>query len=189
MSVADVLERARAAARPLCTGTVTGAMGLTISVDGVTAAVGDIVEIGSGERGPRDQLLRAEVVALHRDRLTCMPLGEMNGVVIGSRVRPTGRPLQVPVGDALLGRVLDGLGNPMDGRPLPPGLSAVGIDGAAPDAMTRARVDTPMRRGADRRSAAASDPSVEGCEPASKQPPPTSSTLTSDAPYDLAAYQ
>ena len=62
MSVSDVLERARAAARPLCTGTVTGAMGLTISVDGVTAAVGDIVEIGSGGPDPGDGLLRAEVV-------------------------------------------------------------------------------------------------------------------------------
>jgi flagellum-specific ATP synthase len=144
MSVSDVLERARAAARPLC----TGAMGLTISVDGVTAAVGDIVEIGSGGPGPGDGLLRAEVVALHRDRLTCMPLGEMNGVHIGSRVRPTGRPLQVPVGNALLGRVLDGLGRPVDGGPPLAGRARwVDLATQTPHALTRTRVQHPLSFG------------------------------------------
>ena len=107
-----LLTRARAAARPQVTGSVTGAMGLTLSVDGVTAAVGDLVEVGTGERG-----LLAEVVAVGRDRLTCMPLGGLSGVHAGAPVRPTGMPLQVPVGEALLGRVLDGLGRPVDGGP------------------------------------------------------------------------
>jgi len=47
---ASVLSRARAAARPQVTGSVTGAMGLTLSVDGIPAAVGDLVEVGPGDR-------------------------------------------------------------------------------------------------------------------------------------------
>ncbi|CAB4928610.1 MAG: FliI/YscN family ATPase [Actinobacteria bacterium] len=147
MSVADVVARARTAARPLCTGTVTGAMGLTISVEGVTAAVGDIVEIG-GDPAARTEPLRAEVVALHRDRLTCMPLGEVAGVHVGSRVRPTGAPLQVPVGEALLGRVLDGLGRPVDGGPPLAGRARwVDLATQTPHALTRTRVQDPLSFG------------------------------------------
>ncbi|KQS68389.1 FliI/YscN family ATPase [Modestobacter sp. Leaf380] len=147
MSVQDVLDRARAAGRPLCTGAVTGAMGLTITVEGVTSAVGDIVEIGGdGPSGVRP--LQAEVVALHKDRLTCMPLGEVAGVTVGSRVRPTGRPLQVPVGTALLGRVLDGLGRPVDGGPPLAGRARyVDLATQTPHALTRTRVDQPLSFG------------------------------------------
>src|SRR3954462_7728976 len=100
-----LLTRARAAARPQVTGSVSGAMGLTMTVDGLSAAVGDLVEVNPGERG-----LLAEVVAVGRDRLTCLPLGTLSGVPPGPPAPPPGMPLQVPVGEALLGRVLDGLG-------------------------------------------------------------------------------
>ena len=118
---AGLLDRARAAARPQVTGSVVGAMGLTLSVEGVTAAVGDLVEVDPGDRP-----LLAEVVAVGRERLTCMPLGSLAGVHAGAPVRATGMPLQVSVGDALLGRVLDGLGRPVDGGPqLGAGISLV----------------------------------------------------------------
>jgi flagellum-specific ATP synthase len=83
-----VLTRARAAARPQVTGSVTGAMGLTLTVDGISAAVGDLVEVNPGDRP-----LLAEVVAVGRDRLTCMPLGNLSGVHAGAPVRATGMPL------------------------------------------------------------------------------------------------
>ncbi len=57
-----LLDRARAAARPQLTGSVVGAMGLTLSVEGVAAAVGDLVEINPSPRGG----LLAEVVAVAR---------------------------------------------------------------------------------------------------------------------------
>ncbi|CCH86480.1 Flagellum-specific ATP synthase [Modestobacter italicus] len=138
-----VLDRARIAARPQLTGIVTGAMGLTLSVEGITAAVGDLVEVSPGQRP-----LLAEVVAVHRDRLTCMPLGDLSGIRSGTPVRPTGRPLQVPVGEALLGRVLDGLGRPLDGGP-PLGslVSYVDLTSETPNALTRARVSRPLATG------------------------------------------
>ncbi|RBY79630.1 EscN/YscN/HrcN family type III secretion system ATPase, partial [Geodermatophilus sp. TF02-6] len=138
-----LLDRARAAARPELTGSVVGAMGLTLAVEGVVAAVGDLVEVDPGPRG-----LLAEVVAVSRDRLTCMPLGELSGVHAGARVRATGMPLQVPVGEALLGRVLDGLGRPVDGGPpLDPSLECVDLVSETPHALSRTRVQEPLTSG------------------------------------------
>jgi flagellum-specific ATP synthase len=140
---AGLLDRARAAARPEVTGSVVGAMGLTLSVDGIVAAVGDLVEVDPGPQG-----LLAEVVAVSRERLTCLPLGELSGVHAGARVRATGRPLQVPVGEGLLGRVLDGLGRPVDGGPpLDAGLEFVDLASETPHALSRTRVDQPLTFG------------------------------------------
>jgi flagellum-specific ATP synthase len=122
------------------TGSVVGAMGLTLTVEGVGAAVGDLVEVNPGPRS-----LLAEVVAVSRDRLTCMPLGELSGVQSGAPVRTTGMPLQVPVGPSLLGRVLDGLGRPIDGGPsLGSGVSWVDLASETPHALARRRVQEPL---------------------------------------------
>ncbi|MGY1637918.1 FliI/YscN family ATPase [Geodermatophilus sp. SYSU D00742] len=143
MSGPGLLDRARAAARPQVTGQVVGAMGLTLSVEGIVAAVGDLVEVDPGSGG-----LLAEVVAVTRDRLTCMPLGELSGVHSGARVRATGMPLQVPVGEALLGRVLDGLGRPVDGGPpLDAGLEFVDLSSETPHPLARRRVQEPLTSG------------------------------------------
>ncbi|HZH22023.1 MAG TPA: EscN/YscN/HrcN family type III secretion system ATPase, partial [Geodermatophilus sp.] len=139
-----LLDRARAAARPQLTGSVVGAMGLTLTVEGVVAAVGDLVEIDPSPGGG----LLAEVVAVSRERLTCMPLGELSGVHAGARVRATGMPLQVPVGEALLGRVLDGLGRPVDGGPpLDASLEFVDLASETPHALARTRVEEPLTSG------------------------------------------
>ncbi len=140
---AGLFARARTAAAPQVTGVVTGAMGLTLTVEGISAAVGDLVEINPGERP-----LLAEVVAVGRDRLTCMPLGTLSGVHSGAPVRATGRPLQVPVGEALLGRVLDGLGRPVDGGPpLAAHVSWVDLASETPHALSRTRVEEPLTFG------------------------------------------
>jgi flagellum-specific ATP synthase len=140
MGTSALIERARRAARPQLTGSVVGAMGLTLTVEGVPAAVGDLVEVDPGPRG-----LMAEVVAVSRDRLTCMPLGELGGVHAGAPVRNTGMPLQVPVGEALLGRVLDGLGRPVDGHgPLGAGVDWVDLASETPHALSRRRVEEPL---------------------------------------------
>ncbi|MGY1630991.1 FliI/YscN family ATPase [Geodermatophilus sp. SYSU D01186] len=143
MSGPGLLDRARAAARPQVTGQVVGAMGLTLSVEGIVASVGDLVEVNPGPRG-----LLGEVVAVTRDRLTCMPLGELSGVHSGAPVRATGMPLQVPVGEALLGRVLDGLGRPVDGGPpLDAGLEFVDLASETPHPLARSRVQEPLTFG------------------------------------------
>jgi len=135
------MDAALAAARPLRSGTVTGAVGLRITVAGLSARVGDLLRIGDGETA-----MLAEVAALDAERLSCLPLGPIAGLGTGSRVVSTGGPLRVAVGADLRGRILDGLGQPMDGGPPLRG-ELVGIDAAAPSAMERGLVDSAMPLG------------------------------------------
>jgi flagellum-specific ATP synthase len=142
-SLGALFGRAREAASPEVYGSVTAAMGLTVTVGGLRAAVGDMVEIATGS-----EPLLAEVVATQENSLTCMPLGEVEGVGTGQDVRATGQPLQVPVGEALLGRVLNGLGRPVDGGPeLGDDVSFVNLSTVTPNALARTRVDEPLPLG------------------------------------------
>ncbi|GAA4810456.1 FliI/YscN family ATPase [Nocardioides caeni] len=143
-----VLDRALDAARPLELGTVAEIVGLQLEVRGVpTAAVGDLLEIRTSDaQGP----LLAEVAALRPGTAVCLPLGTTTGVRVGDHVRPTGAPLHVRVGDALRGRVLDGLGRPIDGGTpldLVDGLELVSTEHPTPDALARPRITEPLGLG------------------------------------------
>ncbi|MDP3890244.1 FliI/YscN family ATPase [Nocardioides sp.] len=129
-----VRERAHRAVRPLLLGRVAELVGLHLRVTGLPAAVGDLVEVA----GPRPVL--AEVAASTTAGLICLPLGATTGLRVGDQVRHTGGPLTIPVGDALRGRVLDGLGRPADGGPPLATLPSVTVDHPSPDAMTRPRI-------------------------------------------------
>jgi flagellum-specific ATP synthase len=135
------LSSAVRAARPMTVGEVTGAVGLRVTVSGIGARVGDLLQIG-GDREP----ILAEVVALEGERLSCLPLGPITGIGTGAPVVNTGAPLQVPVGPDLRGRVLDGLGRPMDGGPPLRG-ERVSIDAVPPSALARQTVQQPMPLG------------------------------------------
>jgi len=141
-----VLRRALAAAAPELVGTVSSIVGLSVDITGLAGAVGDLVEIESTD-GDRSV---AEVVAITPRSLRCMPLGPVHGLRVGMQARATGQPLMTPTGPQLLGRVLDGLGRPMDGKgPVMGGIHArrVPVSGHAPSALDRARVDTPLGLG------------------------------------------
>lgn len=132
---------ALAAAAPQRVGTVTAVLGLGLEVSGLDCAVGDLVTVGEAPG------LDAEVVASVSGAVRCMPLGRLTGVAAGDPVRSKGVPILVPTGRGLFGRVLDGLGRPIDGKgPLPAG-PLVPLDNEAPSAMHRARVDTPLQTG------------------------------------------
>ena len=135
------MDAALAAARPLSRGRVTGAVGLRVTISGLEARVGELLQIGEG-----DDAVLAEVAALDGDRLSCLPLGPIAGLSTGSPVVSTGGPLRVAVGPDLRGRILDGLGRPMDGGPPLKG-DLVGIEAAPPSAMERQLVDAPMSLG------------------------------------------
>jgi flagellum-specific ATP synthase len=89
----------------------------------------------------------AEVVAVHDNGLACMPLGDLTGVKAGALATPTGAPMRIPVGPALLGRVLDGLGRPIDGGPSLASAETVTVDGEPPHPLLRQRVDTQLSLG------------------------------------------
>jgi flagellum-specific ATP synthase len=140
---ASVRSAAVEAARPARRGRVTEAMGLHLRVTGATAAVGDLVEVEVDAPEP----LLAEVAASDAGGLVCLPLGHTRGLRVGAAVRPTGGPLQIRVGHELAGRVLDGLGRPVDGGPSLDSLALVGVDQDAPSALSRPRIQTPLGLG------------------------------------------
>jgi flagellum-specific ATP synthase len=141
-SFATRLGTVLSAGRPRVTGQVTSAIGLSVTVSGIGGRVGDLVRIGEGETA-----MYAEVAAINGGQLTCLPLGNLTGIGAGSPVEATGSPLQVLVGDSLRGRVLDGLGRPMDGAGPLTGCEPVTIDLAPPSALERRLVDTPLPLG------------------------------------------
>jgi flagellum-specific ATP synthase len=136
------LDGIATAARPRTVGQVSSVLGLSVAVRGVPGRVGDLVSI-STHTGP----VHAEVVALDGEVLTCLPLGPLDGIGAGDPVVATGGPLRVPVGAGLRGRILDGLGRPMDGGPPLVGLEQVGVENEAPHALARGRVTEPLTLG------------------------------------------
>jgi flagellum-specific ATP synthase len=132
-----------AALAPRRTGRVTRLVGLRVEVEGVEAAVSDALEI----RRRDGSILPAEVVAVQGDSLACMPLGELRGVRFGDTVEALGHPLPVRVGHELLGRVLDGLGEPIDDGPSIADLERVAVDGVPPHPLKREMVDRQLSLG------------------------------------------
>ena len=139
---AGLVGAALSAARPTSYGRLVELKGLHLLAAGVDAAVGDLVEVeGVDHHGHRGAVVPAEVIASSAAGTVCLPLGSTHGLRVGSRVRPTGGPLRVPVGDELRGRVLDGLGRPIDGGPSLAHLPTVSVENETPNALLRGRVD------------------------------------------------
>ncbi len=138
MSLVDtaLLTRALHAAAPERLGRLAELRGLHLMVRGVDVAVGDLLEV-AGAEGP----VPVEAVASTAAGTVCLPLGTTHGLRVGARVRPTGGPLRVHVGEELTGRVLDGLGRPLDGLGPIDHLPHVSVENAAPHPLARGRVD------------------------------------------------
>ncbi|WP_144872726.1 FliI/YscN family ATPase [Microbacterium sp. 1.5R] len=137
-------RRALDAARPERSGTVKSVVGLGVEVLGIEAAVGDRVRIDAVDGSAVD----AEIVAVDGNASRCMPLGRLDGITARARVRHAGAPLQVPTGPALLGRVLDGLGRPIDGKgPLDARAPRVSLENSPPSILDRQRIDRQLGLG------------------------------------------
>jgi len=124
------------AAGPRRHGRLVEVRGLHLLVRGIDPAVGDLVEV-QADRG----VVPAEVVATSSAGAVCLPLRSTHGLRVGAAVRDTGAPLHIGVGPQLIGRVLDGLGQPIDGGPALTGLPQVPVEEPAPAALSRTRVD------------------------------------------------
>lgn len=108
----QVLERMDPVQR---VGRVTRIVGLIVESDGPSAAIGDFCEIltTGGRR------IRTQVVGFREGRVLSMPLEEVDGLQAGDKIVARGEAARVPVGQGLLGRLLDGFGAVMDGGPEP----------------------------------------------------------------------
>ena len=125
-------------------GRVTQMIGLVIESAGPMASVGEICSIDQQGRGPG---LLAEVVGFRDKRLLLMPLGETHGICPGSEVVATGHALRVPVGDELMGRVIDGMGHPLDELGDIPRLPLSELDLSAPHPLKRTRIEKIFQTG------------------------------------------
>ena len=96
--------------RPSVAGKLTRVVGLTLEAIGCRAAVGSLCRIDT-----LDGFLEAEVVGFAGDKLFLMPSEQLKGVIPGAKVTPISDEHGIPVGMSLLGRVIDGVGQPLDG--------------------------------------------------------------------------
>jgi len=127
-----------------CSGKVSKVVGLTIESDGPEANIGELCRIVSA----RDKKgVEAEVVGFKDNKVLLMPLGDMGGVGPGSTVVSTGSSLKVKVGNCLTGRVLDGLGNPIDGKGSIESDIYYPVNNTPPHPLFRKRISEPLPLG------------------------------------------
>lgn len=126
------------------TGYVSQVIGLTIESVGPAVKIGEICRIYT-LKGQTPIL--AEVVGFKEKKVLLMPLGEMEGIGPGSKVEALGSTLEVKVGEELLGRVLDGLGNPIDGKGPLDTNKAYPVVASPPNPLLRAKIEEPLSLG------------------------------------------
>jgi FliI/YscN family ATPase len=131
--------RARNAPGPGPEGRVRDVLGVLVEVEGLVAPIGGQLEIRVNE-----QKLVLEVIGFRQGRLLAAPLGPTTGIVPGSRVRMSPQASQVAVGDALLGRVIDAFGLPLDGRPAPDLAASAPLHGRPPAPFSRRPIRDPL---------------------------------------------
>lgn len=137
-------ERIRSANPVALYGKVAEVVGLTVEATGPAMSIGDLCYAYPGnDRRP----IPLEVAGFRGERILLMPLGSTEGIAPGSTVVPTLKPLTVKVGPQLLGRVIDSLGNPLDGKPTPVCEDAVPLMASAPGPLERRRIQEPLPTG------------------------------------------
>ncbi len=125
-------------------GKVTQVVGLMVESLGPVCSVGDVCSIRANKNS---ESTLAEVVGFRENKILLMPLGNLGGVGPGSIVESMNMSLSVKVGPELLGRVLDGLGNPIDGKGEIISDLYYPTEKQAPDPMKRVRIHEPMPLG------------------------------------------
>lgn len=126
------------------TGRVTQFFGLVLESNGPDVFLGEVCEIYSHANGVP---IKAEVVGLKDGKVLLMPYGELNGVSLGSEVIATGRPVEVMIGEGLLGRVIDAFGQPIDGKPMPLFQEHYHLKSEPLNPLTRARIKDVLETG------------------------------------------
>jgi flagellum-specific ATP synthase len=122
-------------------GKITQIIGLTIESQGPDVRIGELCYIYPSQSNTP---IQAEVVGIKENKVLLMPLGEVRSIGPGCDVVASGKPIMVKAGHQLLGRILDGLGQPIDGKPLPVGLEEVPTYTQPPNPLNRPRIHAPL---------------------------------------------
>jgi flagellum-specific ATP synthase len=136
-------RQVRAACAPAYLGRVERVSGLLVEAHGVPAAVGETCRI----RRAGGDSVDAEVIGFDGARTLLMPHSELVGIGPTQEVVALGRPFSILVGDALLGRAVDGFGRPIDGRGPLGARREKPVRGPGPDPLTRRPIREPLQTG------------------------------------------
>src|SRR5919109_2382695 len=128
-------------------GRVVQVGGLSIEVEGLRLPLGEICHLYPERATAGASRIPAEVVGFHDSRLILMPFAETHGVRPGTAVFPSGRGFSVPVGEELLGRVIDGLARPIDGKGALNTSRTTRITDAPPSPLGRLPIRQPLATG------------------------------------------
>ena len=136
----DALQRSGGKVPLQVEGRLVRMVGLTLEAVGIRAAIGTRCLVES----PLGPSIEAEVVGFSDERVFLMPTGSIAGISPESRVIPTGKVYDAPVGDQLLGRVIDGAGMPLDGKGPLQTHRRMSLSGRFINPMQRAPIDQPL---------------------------------------------
>ena len=125
-------------------GRVVKIVGLIVESEGPAVSINDLCQIENSETG---QKISAEVIGFRDSRILLMPLGPVTGITPGSVVISTGEQLRVGVGEELIGRVIDGLGRPIDDKGPIICSTTRTIDADPIPALKRRRINKALRTG------------------------------------------
>ncbi len=134
------LQRAGEPQPMVVAGKLTRMVGLTLEAVGCQAAIGARCMIESVQGDP----IEAEVVGFHDDKIYLMPIGELQGLGPDAKVIPIPGVCEVPVGEQLLGRVIDGAGHPLDGKGPLHNEARAPLGGRRINPLTRAPIREPL---------------------------------------------
>lgn len=141
-AVADAAQPAPALSGDSARGRVDEVVGLVVRATVPGVSLGEIVKLDRRGREP----LVAEVVGFRGEQALLLPLGDLAGIAPASAAWRTGDTLAIRCGDDVLGRVLDGVGQPIDGGP-PLAGERWAVDRAAPPALSRPPISAPQPTG------------------------------------------
>lgn len=139
----DQLTMLRSSRLLRVTGRVAEVTGLTVVAEGLRLPLGAGCEVAPAHRSP----ILAQVVGFAGDRTILMPMGELVGTSAGDPVTSAASLEWVGVGKEMLGRVLDGLGRPIDGKGTIQPECQYAVHGDAPEALSRRPIDTSVATG------------------------------------------
>jgi flagellum-specific ATP synthase len=125
-------------------GSVTQVVGLVIESAGPAVSIGRLCDI---ENRDDNTHIKAEAVGFRDNRILLMPLGTVKGITPGAIVTSTAEQLRVPVGPALIGRILGGLGQPIDGKGPIVATTTRPINSEPVPALKRRRITEPLYTG------------------------------------------
>jgi F-type H+-transporting ATPase subunit alpha len=147
--IREEIEKAGQSARSVNVGTVVEVGDGIARVHGLSNAMSsELLEFETMSEDGQQSTVMGMALNLEEESVGAVILGPFTGIQEGNTVRTTGRIVQVPVGDALLGRVVNAIGQPIDGKgDLPPGTKTRAVERIAPGVVYRQNVDTPVQTG------------------------------------------